>query len=65
MSLSAHGFYAIPDVTFDWNSGHGRPFSYYTYGAGCSEVEVDCLTGNFQVILQYLYSDLSMLGSTL
>ena len=52
VSLSAHGFYAIPDVTFDWNSGHGRPFSYYTYGAGCSEVEVDCLTGNFQVILQ-------------
>ena len=24
----------------------GRPFLYYAHGAACSEVEIDCLTGD-------------------
>lgn len=28
----------------------GNAFNYFTYGAACSEVEVDCLTGDHQVI---------------
>lgn len=27
----------------------GNPFGYYTFGVACSEVEVDCLTGDHQV----------------
>ena len=49
VNLSAHGFYVVPGLGLDWKTGRGRPYSYYTYGAGCSEVEVDCLTGDFMV----------------
>ncbi|CAN6969752.1 unnamed protein product [Brassica rapa subsp. trilocularis] len=41
VDLSAHGFYIVPDVGFDWISGKGNPFRYYTYGAAFAEVEID------------------------
>ncbi|CAN6803431.1 unnamed protein product [Brassica oleracea] len=47
IDLSAHGFYIVPDVGFDWISGEGNPFRYYTYGAAFAEVEIDTLTGDF------------------
>ena len=34
--------------SFQTNSG--KPFSYFTYGAACSVVEIDCLTGDHDVI---------------
>ncbi|EFJ27160.1 hypothetical protein SELMODRAFT_172098 [Selaginella moellendorffii] len=46
IDLSAHGFYITPDIGFDWKTGKGSPFSYYTYGAACAEAEIDCLTGD-------------------
>ena len=46
VDLSAHGFYATPDIT---GFGGDRPFSYFTYGAAASEVELDTLSGDFQV----------------
>lgn len=33
----------------DWEKEKGEPFPYYVYGAACSEVEVDCLTGAHKV----------------
>lgn len=45
--MSAHGFYITPDIGFDWESGKGSPFSYYTYGAAFAAVEIDTLTGDF------------------
>ncbi|KAM7523403.1 hypothetical protein LguiA_013305 [Lonicera macranthoides] len=48
IDLSAHGFYITPDIDFDWVTGKGRPFRYFTYGAAFAEVEVDTLTGDFQ-----------------
>ncbi|VCW91116.1 unnamed protein product [Gulo gulo] len=33
----------------DWDKGEGDPFPYYVYGAACSEVEIDCLTGAHKV----------------
>jgi xanthine dehydrogenase/oxidase len=50
VSLSTTGFYATPDIGYDFATNSGNPFNYYTYGAACSEVEVDCLTGDHQVI---------------
>jgi xanthine dehydrogenase/oxidase len=50
LPLTAHGHYATPDLHFDWQVGTGRPFNYYNHGAACSEVEVDVLTGDFQIL---------------
>jgi xanthine dehydrogenase/oxidase len=51
ISLSAAGFYKTPDIGYNMNTNTGSPFNYFTYGAACSEVEVDCLTGDHQVQL--------------
>ena len=48
--LSATGFYAMPKVWFDHATGQGRPFYYFAYGVGCSEVVVDTLTGEYKVL---------------
>ena len=47
--LSAAGFYKTPDIHWDRAAGRGRPFYYYAYGASCSEVSVDTLTGEYRV----------------
>ncbi|ELU12941.1 hypothetical protein CAPTEDRAFT_198744 [Capitella teleta] len=49
VSLSATGFYSTPDVGYDWEKGEGNPFNYFTQGVACSEVEIDCLTGDHTV----------------
>lgn len=45
--LSSAGFYATPKITWDRAKGTGRPFFYFAYGASCSEVTIDTLTGEF------------------
>ncbi|XP_071734841.1 xanthine dehydrogenase 1-like isoform X3 [Rutidosis leptorrhynchoides] len=47
VDLSAHGFYIVPDIGFNWTTGKGHPFRYFTYGAAFAEVEIDTLTGDF------------------
>jgi xanthine dehydrogenase/oxidase len=49
VNLSAQGFYRTPDLYMDWEAGRGHPFSYFTYGAACSQIEVDTLTGDFNI----------------
>ena len=39
----------IEGYNFETNSGNA--FNYFTYGVGCSLVEIDCLTGDHQVKL--------------
>lgn len=46
INLSANGFYKTPDLDFDWATNTGKMFSYFTYGAACSLVEVDILSGD-------------------
>jgi len=50
VSLSAAGFYKTPDIHYDRATHTGRPFYYYAYGAACSEVVVDTLTGENKVV---------------
>jgi xanthine dehydrogenase molybdopterin-binding subunit B len=45
IQLSAAGFYATPDLEWDWTVGKGKPFHYFAFGAAVSEVEIDGFTG--------------------
>ncbi len=49
LQLSAAGFYATPDLEWDWAVGKGKPFHYFAFGAAVSEVEIDGYTGNHHV----------------
>jgi xanthine dehydrogenase large subunit len=49
VQLSAAGFYMTPKIHWDRASGTGHPFYYFAYGAACSEVTIDTLTGEYQV----------------
>ncbi len=49
VSLSAHGFYATPDIWFDKTREKGHPFAYHVYGTAIFEVTVDCLRGTYEV----------------
>ncbi|KAK6190386.1 hypothetical protein SNE40_002268 [Patella caerulea] len=50
VSLSATGFYKAPDLGPDPSTNSENSFYYYSYGVGCSEVEIDCLTGDHTVL---------------
>jgi xanthine dehydrogenase large subunit len=49
ISLSATGYYRTPEIHYDRATHQGRPFFYYAYGAACSEVVIDTLTGENNV----------------
>ena len=50
VSLSSTGFYRTPKIEYDKNTLRGRPFFYYAYGAAVSEVAIDTLTGETQLL---------------
>ena len=49
VQLSAAGHYKTPKIHWDRAQGRGHAFYYYAYGAACSEVSVDTLTGEYMV----------------
>ncbi|MCZ3379199.1 xanthine dehydrogenase molybdopterin binding subunit [Rhizobium sp. AG207R] len=49
VQLSAAGFYKTPKIHWDRKAGRGHAFYYYAYGAACSEVSIDTLTGEYVV----------------
>jgi xanthine dehydrogenase large subunit len=50
ISLSATGFYRTPKIEWDKVRMQGRPFYYYAYGAAVSEVALDTLSGETQLL---------------
>ena len=48
--LSATGFYKVPGIHYDRAAGRGQPFYYFSYGAACSEVIIDTLTGEYRLL---------------
>ena len=49
IQLSSAGFYQTPKITWNRDKAEGRPFLYFAYGASCSEVTVDTMTGEMTV----------------
>ncbi len=49
ISLSATGYYRTPRIGWNRATAEGRPFFYFAYGAACSEVTVDTVTGEFRL----------------
>jgi xanthine dehydrogenase large subunit len=49
IQLSAAGFYKTPKIHWNRDKGEGHPFYYFAYGASCSEVSIDTLTGEYIV----------------
>lgn len=49
VSLGERGFYATAGVDFNWSTGRGNPFLYYTTGWACAEVLIDRFTGQMSI----------------
>ncbi len=49
VQLSATGYFATPNITWDRVAISGNPFLYFAYGAACTEVVIDTLTGEMKV----------------
>jgi len=50
VSLSSTGYYRTPKIHYDRDQARGRPFYYYAFGAACSEVLIDILTGEYRLL---------------
>jgi xanthine dehydrogenase large subunit len=50
IQLWSDGFYRTPKIHYDKATLTGRPFYYFAYGAACSEVVIDTLTGESRVL---------------
>jgi xanthine dehydrogenase large subunit len=50
VQLWSDGFYRTPKIHYDRTTLTGRPFFYFAYGAACSEVAIDTLTGEHRVL---------------
>ncbi len=45
ISMGERGFYATPGIDFDYATGKGSPFYYFTNGACVAEISIDRFTG--------------------
>lgn len=48
--LSSYGWYKAPKISWDEETGQGRPYFTYVYGCQIAEVEVDTGTGQVKVL---------------
>ncbi|XP_067680306.1 xanthine dehydrogenase/oxidase-like [Haliotis asinina] len=57
VQLMATGFYKMDGLHYDPASDKNVMYNYFVYGAGCSEVEIDCLTGEHHIIRSDIVMD--------
>jgi len=50
IQLWSDGFYRTPKIHYNKTTLTGRPFFYFAYGAACTEVAIDTLTGESKVL---------------
>ncbi|MDD2729022.1 xanthine dehydrogenase molybdopterin binding subunit [Malikia sp.] len=48
--LWSDGFYRTPKIHYDKDTLTGRPFHYFAYGAACTEIALDTLTGEQRLL---------------
>ena len=59
VDLGAHGYYYTEGIIFDRTIWKGSPFNYFVYGACLSLMEIDVLTGEYQLLETYIVHDTS------
>src|SRR5271165_6568986 len=57
VQLSHAGYYRTPEIHWDRAKAEGRPFFYHAYGAACSEVAIDAMTGEMRILRADLLHD--------
>jgi xanthine dehydrogenase large subunit len=50
VSLSSTGYYKTPKIYYDRSQARGHPFYYFAFGAACTEVIIDTLTGEYKML---------------
>lgn len=50
VSLSSTGYYKTPKIYYDRSQARGHPFYYFAFGAACTEVIIDILTGEYKML---------------
>lgn len=57
ISLSTTGFYSTPKIFWNDETKKGRPFLYFAYGAAVTEVIIDTLTGEYNILRSDILHD--------
>ncbi len=57
IDLSAHGFYATPNLFYDLKSEQGSPFAYHVYGCAAVTATVDVLRGTYRLDSAFIVHD--------
>ncbi len=57
IQLSATGYYQTPKIYYDRAEARGQPFYYFANGAAVSEVQIDTLTGETQLLRTDILQD--------
>ena len=58
INLSAHAFYATPELGFNREREKGHPFAYHVCGTAIVEVTLDCLRGTYKIDAVKIVHDL-------
>ena len=57
VDLSAQGFFKSEHKGYNFEKNEGNPWRYFTLGTACTEVELDCLTGDHKILRADLVVD--------
>jgi xanthine dehydrogenase large subunit len=57
VDLSAHGFYATPELFYDMKAEFGSPFAYHVYGCAAVQATVDVLRGTYKLDAAWIVHD--------
>jgi len=63
--LFAQGYYRTPGLQYDPQTGQGKPFHYFAFGAAVTEVEIDAFTGDSRVLRVDILQDVGDSSSPL